>query len=88
MAQPTVIPTDPAVALAALRGRLLDLTARNRLLHHRQSRDGNLRIVSAAPDGLHQRPLEGKEALQGTSQDLIFVPNCYYNESPTAPSRR
>ncbi len=61
MAEPTVIPSDPAAALATLRGRLLDLTTRNRLLHYPHGRDGNLRIAGAAPDGLHQRLLDGKE---------------------------
>lgn len=61
MAEPAVIPTTPAAALQALRSRLLDLTTRNRLLHYLHSRDGNLRIVGAAPDALHRRLLDGQE---------------------------
>jgi hypothetical protein len=54
------MPNDPVEALAALRSRLLNLAASNRLLHY-PHRDGNLRIVGAAADTLHQRLLAGQE---------------------------
>ncbi len=61
MAAPAQAPTDATAALAALRSRLLDLTAKNRLLHFPHGRDSNLRIVGTAADALHQRLLDGTE---------------------------
>jgi len=61
MAAPTVILTNPAAALKTLRDKLLVLNATNRLLHFPHGQDGNLRIVGAAPDGLHRHLLDGKD---------------------------
>ncbi len=43
---------DAEKALENLRARLLDLTARNRLIHYRYSKRGSLRIVDELPNQL------------------------------------
>lgn len=62
MSEPATNNPDPATAaLARLRTKLLDLTARNRLIHYPHGREGNLRIVGPAPNLLFQRLLNEKE---------------------------
>jgi len=60
--------TDEIGGFESLRRRLLDLTAKNRLLHYPHPRRASLRIIDELPDVLAKRLLDG-EALR-----LIPVP--------------
>lgn len=48
-------------SLENLRTRLLDLSARNRLLNYRHGRMGNLRIIDELPDQLYELLLSEEE---------------------------
>jgi very-short-patch-repair endonuclease len=48
-------------SLEKLRHRLLDLTGRNRLLNFTHGRQGNIRIIDAIPNALHQTLLSEEE---------------------------
>ncbi|WP_237062012.1 DUF4011 domain-containing anti-phage protein Hhe [Microbulbifer zhoushanensis] len=60
----TVSSTEDQKALQALenlRTRLLDLTARNRLINFRHTKGGSLRVIDELPDQLVSQLLDGKE---------------------------
>ena len=48
-------------ALQSIRNRLLDLTARNRLLNFRHGKTGFIRVIDEMPDQLAQEILDGHE---------------------------
>src|SRR3990172_9816790 len=54
-------PSSALLSLENLRTRLLDLTARNRLLNYRHGQKGNLRIIDELPDYLHELLLSEEE---------------------------
>lgn len=58
----------PLNALERLRMRLLDLTARNRLIHFRHTKRGSLRIIDELPNQLVEKLLsETEDALSADS---------------------
>jgi very-short-patch-repair endonuclease len=54
---------DVVAGLTKMRKRLLDLTARNRLLNYRYGKKSSLRVVDEFPDQLFTRLIDGKEFL-------------------------
>ena len=48
-------------ALESLRKRLLDLTARNRLINFRHTKRGSLRVIDELPNQLTETLLKDKE---------------------------
>jgi hypothetical protein len=56
------LPTNFAMdSLENLRRRLLDLSARNRLLNFSHGRQGNVRVIDELPDELHRMLLSEEE---------------------------
>jgi very-short-patch-repair endonuclease len=67
-----------AASLESLRRRLLDLTARNRLLNFTHGRQGNVRIIDELPNELHRMLLSEEELRfqaipDPTREELIAV---------------
>jgi len=71
--------------LGNLRTRLLDLTARNRLINYRYTKNGSLRIIDELPDQLVETLLADKEMrfeaiLEPTQDELIDAGYLKYDE--------
>ena len=72
-------------ALENLRMRLLDLTARNRLINFRHTKNASLRIIDELPDQMVQMLLADKEMRfiaipEPTEKELIAAGYCEFDE--------
>ena len=77
--------SSPLKALENLRMRLLDLTARNRLINFRHTKGGSLRIVDELPNQLVETLLADKEMRflsipEPTEKELIEAGYLGYDE--------